>query len=137
MEQAYEVSLVLYGTKDVPDQDIRRAADMAFAGTCFDIDIDRSESAPHIRIEGTKAVRYLPDDDMFDDREDTGTLFDRITWLRAELNGSGFYVDADILGIFCESENRMYEHLREDEEAQWMDEQESRAMDWMLESISV
>ena len=137
MEQIFEISAVLYGAEKVPNQDIRRAADRAFAGTGFDIDIDRSESAPHIRIEGAKAVRYLPDDDMFDDLEDTGTLFDRITGLCAELNDGGSDTDADILGIFCESEDRMYEHLREDGEAQWMDEQESRAMDRMLESISV
>lgn len=131
MEQTFEINAVLYGAEDASDLDIERAADWAFAGTCIDIDIDRSESNPRIRIEGTKAVHYLPDDDMFDDLEDTGTLSDRLTRLCAGLNDDGFDTDSDILDIFCESEDQMYRHLREDEETQWMNEQEAQAMERM------
>ena len=68
---------------------------------------------------------------MFDDLEDTGTLSDRLTHLCAGLNDDGFDTDSDILDIFCESEDQMYGHLREDEETQWMNEQEARAMERM------
>ena len=130
MEQTFEISAVLYGAEDASDLDIERAADWAFAGTCIDIDIIRREDL-RIRIKGIKTVYYLPDEDMFDDLEDTGTLSNRLTRLCAGLNDDGFDSDSDILDIFCESEDQMYGHLREDEETQWMNEQEARAMERM------
>lgn len=140
MEQAFEISAVLYGTGEFSDQEIEHAADKAFGGLCIDLFVDRSEShLPRIQIEGIKNICYLPDEDQFDDLEDRATLCERVSMIAEILNDTSVQdnlnIETDVLQIVCDTDDDMYNKLQEEEESELINELEARKVEQMLENI--